>query len=284
MRKYPIKVAGREFTVLAQNKAEADNIYYRLRKLARVTACHCTLYGVRPANETEAERDALYAEAKAGSGFAESVFSPAPLPEEIATWFAALPAAIDKQFILAHDDEMDALFLKYLPIDDCRKTQAEIAETDANIAQAEAAREAKAETFRREHGSEYITVPEGKMAVVLVMTFDDSDSMSDYYSPHHTIGEPLLLSIAPKGARTEALARQALARYPELAEITFTWHTENYSMGHGNYLMSGSQGTYPHPGYDGRKEVAWSWEVQFDGAGNFLAYKNYPGKVIHNAG
>lgn len=158
MRKYPIKVTGREFTVLAQNKAEADNIYYRLRKLARVTACHCTLYGVRPANETEAERDALYAEAKAGSGFAESVFSPAPLPEEIATWFAALPAAIDKQFILAHDDEMDALFLKYLPIDDCRKTQAEIAETDANIAQAEAAREAKAETFRREHGSEYIAV------------------------------------------------------------------------------------------------------------------------------
>ena len=50
---------------------------------------------------------------------------------------------------------------------------------------------------------------------------------------------------------------------PSLKDIEFTWHTEHYSGGHGNYLMSGIIETRPHSAYNGREEVACAYEIGF---------------------
>lgn len=281
MRNYPHKVAGREVVIRAQNKDAANRIYYKLRKLARTTACRVTITGIKPENETEQQRDDVYMAAKTAPDmvYGEAIFSPSSMPDEIRNWFEKMPAEIDSAFVDTHASEMQRLFLQYLAIDDFRKTEAELAEVNAEYNQRKAEQHEKENNFRKEFGGEYVTVSDEKMAIVLVMTYDDSDMMTDYYAPHCSLGEALLLAAVPKSARTEIIARQAIAKYPELAGLEWKWHTENYSMGHGNYLMSTPQGTRPKSAYDGRKEVAWSWEVQFSGSGDVLAYKNYPGET-----
>ncbi len=111
------------------------------------------------------------------------------------------------------------------------------------------------------------------------MTFDDSDTQTNYFCPHAQIGDDMLLAIAPKQPEREALARIVLALYPELAKLSWTWHTENYSMGHGNYLMSEyTEHQENHRAYDGREKVNTRWEIRFNSyQREMLAYRDYPG-------
>jgi hypothetical protein len=62
--------------------------------------------------------------------------------------------------------------------------------------------------------------------------------MSDYFDRHASLSQAFVLLIVPKQAETEKLARRAVAVSPLLSSIDFDWHTEKWSMGHGNYLES----------------------------------------------
>lgn len=136
------------------------------------------------------------------------------------------------------------IITKHMPVLDSRETPEQraksVAESNAAAAahQEKHAAEAAAFLDRFAEGDKEISWGDGEMAIYLRMTYNDSDSMTDYYSPHCGWGQRLLLDVVPKGARTEAVARAVVAKYPDLAKMVFGWHTENYSMGHGNYLMS----------------------------------------------
>lgn len=168
---------------------------------------------------------------------------------------------------------------KHMPIEDARETKEQVVVRQATVVAREHERDLKAAAWRaRWCKPEEVAIPEGMMAVYLEINFNDSDMMTDYFCAHHGIGPNMLLAIVPKQAEKQALARRVLESYPELAKLKWQWHTEVYSMGHGNYLESEVFGTEKQNAYDGRTEVNVWYEIQFNAYGkSMLAYKDYPG-------
>jgi hypothetical protein len=94
-------------------------------------------------------------------------------------------------------------------------------------------------------GANQITVPEGSLAVTLSLKFNDSAPQVDHFDYHAGLGCPtfLVLLVKKQGARprfgqTENLARKALTACPELHSLDWSWKSEKYGGGHGNYLIS----------------------------------------------
>src|ERR1039458_9337277 len=121
------------------------------------------------------------------------------------------------------------------PVEDTRQTQeaadAERAKNLADNERSEAERKARTDAeharFIAHYGNpasatgnaETITVPDGMMPVTISLKFDNSDSMTDYFDRHASLGPDFLLGYVPKQAQTESLARRLLARYPEFAAL-----------------------------------------------------------------
>jgi hypothetical protein len=128
-------------------------------------------------------------------------------------------------------------------------------------------------------------MPNGsQMVVSLRLCFDDSDCRSDYFCSHAWLSPAFALLIVPKQHETQALARHGLALLPELADLEWTWHTENYSMGHGNYLESEAFVFSPEVAaligkrehYDGSGPVnSGHWEIQFTGNKELLPHRAF---------
>lgn len=175
---------------------------------------------------------------------------PLPDPEGMEADREAFMAKITERKL--RDDEVlglaaEALAIrnKHMPVVDKRQTRAEYdaqtAERNRAAAEAEAARSAETQGHRvryADDNSAPVTWGAKQMAILLQLTYDDSDPMTDYIAPHRRYGAPLLLTIVPAGARTEKRARGAVNRYANLAGYSWSWRTENWSMGHGNYLIA----------------------------------------------
>lgn len=132
---------------------------------------------------------------------------------------------------------------KNRPVKDKRRTpeaeQERNAKLNAIYAEQKAKDDAKTFGFRTHYGNgQTVTLQPGQMAVIAKVCFDNSDIMTDYFERHATLSQSFALLIVPKQAQTERLARRGLAVSPVLSAMEFDWHTENYSMGHGNYLES----------------------------------------------
>jgi len=168
---------------------------------------------------------------------------------------------------------------KHMPISDERETKEQVLLRQATVVAVQHERDLEAAAWRAKWCKpEEVAIPEGMMAVYLEINFNDSDTMVDYFNAHHGLGPNMLLAIVPKQAEKQALARRVLERYPELAKLKWEWHTEVYSMGHGNYLESEVFGTEKQHAYDGREEVNVWYEIRFNTyAKSMLAYKDYPG-------
>ena len=179
--------------------------------------------------------------------------------------------------------DFHAVYQKHIPIMDRRTTPEQRAEENRERAEREAARAAKEKSALAGHLAQFSNGPDtemvqiqqpGSMAIYLETIYDDSDAQTDYFNPHRQVGPDLLLAVVPKQAKTQALARMAVSRYPELAAIDFTWHTENYSMGKGNYLESG----YCVDVQDGKETRPCQYAVKFDEYSKAkYPYKAYPG-------
>lgn len=147
----------------------------------------------------------------------------------------------------------------HIYVHDESKTKGELQAQEAEIQKIEAERTAKREAeekAEREKFGNLFNMPEGQKVVSLQFTVDKSDPMTDYFSPHVPHSPELaLMTIGRRQPETEAIARQALSIATEVKGLNFTWSTEKYANGHGNYLQSEST---THP--DGTRGT---WEVKF---------------------
>ena len=162
------------------------------------------------------------------------------------------------------------------PVHDERTTPD--AEATRRAEQARIAAEAKAKgdqaaaAFIAHYGNgEKVTVQPGQMAVVARVCFDNSDTMSDYFDRHASLSQSFALLVVDEQAGTEKLARRGAAVSHVLSDVDFDWHTENYSMGHGNYLES--KGGFELPlglqnirTRNGSGIIRAHWEITFETA------------------
>lgn len=194
-------------------------------------------------------------------------------------YIQGLPAVITEENMRPYLKQAAEVCDKHIPVVDERQTKEQVIVRQATVIAVEHERDLEAAAWRaRWCKPEEVAIPEGMMAVYLQINFNDSNTMVDYFDAHHSIGPDMLLAIVPKQAEKQALARRVLDAYPELAKLIWEWYTENYSMGHGNYLESEVFGTEKHDAYDGRTEVNVWYEIRMNSyAKSMLAYKDYPG-------
>jgi hypothetical protein len=129
------------------------------------------------------------------------------------------------------------------PVHDNRTTPdaetARRAEQERITAEQKAKGDIAAVAFIAHYGNgQKVTAQPGQMIVTAQICFDNSDSMSDYFDRHASLSQAFALLVISKQAETERLARRGAEASPLLAVVEFDWHTEKYSMGHGNYLES----------------------------------------------
>jgi len=113
---------------------------------------------------------------------------------------------------------------------------------------------------------------EGKRLIAIRLCYDDSDSMTDYYSPCASIKEWILAEI-PQGRRDLKLLHKEIAKYPALSALKWEEHRENYSMNHFGYSLTSETVKVADyiteektiKGYDGRTREHGFLMVQFRG-------------------
>jgi len=258
--------------VRSQKKLEAERVAKSVDRLFSINSYRRELRGIY--GKTEDETTYLVI------GEKYPVENPELYKADLNEFLASLPPVItDIQDVI---QKAEFLFKKHIPTVNKRETeeQAKVRQEKENKTHEEweQKRNTEHDDFISEWGKpEKVTIPDGMMAVKLEITFDDSHPQSDYFAPHRQIGSDLCLGLAQKGPKTEKLARSILAKYPELNKYKFTWHVENYSMGHGNYLISDHTGIRLKRGaYDGRQEVETRFEIRFDTySKEMYPYKNY---------
>ena len=269
MKVQQFKFHGKFYTVKAL-KATGEALVHELHRLAILNHYWIEVTGIRGETEDRHQVMALYAD---GDGAA--LIDPAYWTEILPAFAAKIPAVIDDALAQRLASEARELFRNYIPVVDKTRTEEQVA------AEAEASRQAieEAAMKRAEQNAAFLaewaepgtfeTRPDGMMAVTISQHYDNSDAMTDYFSPHTPYGPDYLVGIVAKQAQTQALARSVIARYPELARLTWSWHTETYSGGHGNYLMSANVGNLPETvqtyGPTGTRGPAWWWEIEFNG-------------------
>jgi len=154
-------------------------------------------------------------------------------------------------------------------------------ENNIKRAKAEEKAEANISKFLGEfaEGTEGIKIPEGQRGVILSLTFDNSQIQVDYFDRHKQIGQSLLLGIVPQGRKTEAGLRRVIEKFEELKDTEFSWHREEYSMGHGTYLESvNTQGKWDAEVYmEGLREVGFSFEIvyTYGGGETYIPFRGY---------
>lgn len=258
--------------VRSQKKGEAERVAKAIDRVLSINSYRRELRGIY--GKTEDETTYLVI------GEKYPVENPELYKADLDEFLASLPPVITD----IHDVILKAeyLFKKHILTVNKRETEEQSRarqEKENNVHEEwEQKRKAEHDDFISEWGKpEKVMIPDGMMAVKLEITFDDSHPQSDYFAPHRQIGSDLCLGLVHKVPKTERLARSILAKYPELNRHRFTWYVENYSMGHGNYLISEHTGIrMKHGSYDGRQEVETRFEIRFDTyAKEMHPYKNF---------
>lgn len=179
-------------------------------------------------------------------------------------------------------------------VEDKRQTQEQadaekaqrIADNQKHDADVNARNQELRNLFVRHYGEPGATFEDRKdrVAICAVLCFDNSHYQSDYFDTHAQLGVPLLLAWH-SGAETQAAALSAAARYPALSieQHGWTWKTEKYSGGHGNYLTGSGVDIPAEIGatrkcYGGGDIKRGHWEIQFKHYcqdGEWSAFKGY---------
>ena len=212
--------------------------------------------------------------------------------ERIGNQFAwTVTASNVNQIIAAIEAELPKLAANR-PVTDKRETPTARSERDAeleriNLEQVEKSKRERSAFIALYGNGETATVNLGQMAVTARICYDNSDSMTDYFDRHCGLSPEFALLVLPKGPETEAKARQGVNVSEYLSRLTFEWHTEKYSMGHGNYLESDG---FELPGevsairthYRGGEVTHGHWEIEFRAAYSepltLPAFKGYGAK------
>lgn len=185
------------------------------------------------------------------------------------SFLAALPDPIDESNVRDVLTRAAALFDEYIPVIDKRETPEERAATVTERQEKTAQWEAEREAARLERSALYaespdpIETPAGLVPVVIQLHYDNSDGMSDYYNPQCNHGESYLLGYVRKGTpRTERAHREILAKYPQLASLSWTWKSGLYES---RWLQSEPVTTLGEnfTTYGGRTDPPAWWNIEF---------------------
>ena len=207
---------------------------------------------------------------------------------EVKELMESLPDPITLDNLPTIQAHCNRIFDKHVPVEDNRRTPEEETERQAETAQVIKDREDK--THARDTAlinrwrmprADKVSVPEGMIPVVAELNYDDSDSMTDYFNRHCPYGPAFLLGFVKKRSpQREDTIRRFVNLYPELKELDWTWHKEDYSMGHGYWLESNCVGEAEGvTSYGGRTDPALWLEVSFGWIKkDVLPFKGYPGK------
>ena len=277
MTSYKFKSSGREFET---QKIKKDDVRYLTSAIGRVTGLANYFREINGIVGGESRISEMWTPFGGNEGKISDLTGYEAAKVAFLAEIPAIITSADMVKILAKSAE---IFNLHIPIVDKRKTRDEIAEREAKVkVMQEAMANASCEWVSKFAGSsEKITVPEGYVAITLQYCYDNSNSMTDYFDHHHGWYYPLLLGILPRGNETEAKLRTVLNRYSNLKEIEWKWHTEKYSMGHGNYLECGIQGeTYNTRAYDGQTSPPYFFEIEYSGyskGSSYLPFPGYPG-------
>jgi hypothetical protein len=259
MKTWSIKVGQRAVSVKAL-KAQAEALQSAIRNVQQVPQTVRELSGVIG----EREHATVLFTPFSLSG--TPIVNPEQYEADKNEFFSSIPDFVNAEAIPGIITKARGMCSKHIPVRDNRRTREDDLAQKTEWAQREkeqreSATKARDEFLARYSNGKKINLQPGQTAIVAQLCYDDSDCMTDYYAPHVSLGPALLLAVTGKKARTESDARQAVAKYPEIAELEWKWHEENYSMGHGNYLKA--QDGFFELTYDGiTKRVGW--EVQFE--------------------
>jgi len=274
LRTYQIQANGHTINIKAK-KDIAENFKNKIHQITNIIQYRREITGVVGGKENS---NTVWSPFGPAGG---TMANPEAFKAAKTAFFESLPDPITLENIREVTRNLLEVFNEHVPVVDSRRTPEEVEEANRATEQVRANQKAKANAFRdRFCKPDKIEVPVGFMAIILKVTFNDSDAMSDYYAPHRSVGDSMVLGLVREGARREETARDILARYPDLTALEWGWHTQNYSMGHGNYLLSEfPEGlTWYESAYDGRKEVRCRYEITFDKYNKEIyPYKDYPG-------
>lgn len=233
VKTWVLKVNGRQFQA-KMLKAKAERLAHELSAAASVSKSWKEISGVVGGESRECILSSVFG---LGKG---QIADPEGYKRDLTDLFDGLPEIITESDYLPIAAKARAVFVKHLPVVDERETPEQVQERQREYKEAEQKRVEQAQAWLDVWADqESVIVPEDYMAVYIELDFNNSDSMTDYFDRHCQWGQDLLLAIVPKGRECEATARRIVALYPELTAQSWTWHTENYSMGHGNWLESG---------------------------------------------
>jgi len=258
--KTQIKFYGKEIT-LSGLKAECEAIKQAFDKLSGINAYQTTYSGIKKEG-VEPEGTTFWVMFGQHKLREEEAFK-----SKIEDFKTRIPAIVSMYDVKANLlPEMNQLFKDHVCIVDQRVTEEERAQEQAKRRLQEEERNVQAleiEKLINLKGEGQVTREVNDMFLTISAYFNDSHGMSDYYHPHHSIGTTYAIGTVSKGARKESLVRDIIASIPELQEYTWSWNTQEYSMGHGTFMESSQVGIAPIKAYDGRKEVGYWYEIQF---------------------
>lgn len=256
-------------------KDDAKNFaYYVMDKAVNTAKYQTTISGVIGGEEGRSTSMLLFG--------GNSLANPEKWRTDVEGFLVSLPDPVTMEDVPGVKEKAQAIFDEHCPIIDQRRTPEEVAENERLIKEADERRKAESQAFIDKYCQpEPIEIPDGSMAVILQLEFDDSHGMSDYFHPHSQIGKDMLLGIVPRQAQTERLLRSVLDRYPDLQAHEWEWRTENYSGGNGNYLLSEFFDEIDHKAYDGRDKVSVRYEIRCTSyAKSVYPYKHYTAQDV----
>lgn len=283
MRNWTVQVTDAlSINVRSPKKDPAKKLARAIRDLINIQSFRLEKSGVYGMTEgPDRERESLFMVI----GERQQIPQPALYKKDLDQFLSSIPDPVfdpEKVMETAH-----GLLLRHVKVDDKRQTKEQLddenekmKEIDRHLAQG---KKEKDDAFINQWClPEKVDVPEGMMAICLQITYDDSDPMSDYSAPHRSYGLPMLLAVVPPQPKTERLARNAISGCTSLNGLKFEWRTENYSMGHGNYLISEWTGNkIPCRAYNGRTEADTRFEVVFNTRKTeYYPFREYQGKPV----
>lgn len=282
MRNWTVPVRGwKDIEVRAQKKKEAEDLARAIRDLIAIRHWRRKLTGIRGVDE----RSSLYLSI---GGDLYPLVNPAKYQEDLKQFLSSIDRilVVDVQGVT---DRARLLFERHVPVEDERQTQAEFDAECQRQQVVEAEVKQKNDDEKAAFVAEWclpdeVTIPAGHMPVVLRLTFDNSDIGSDYFHPYAQIGWNMLLGTVPLGQKKENTLRNILSRYPNLASLQWTYHKEDYSMGHGRFLISEWRGVKVNQSTYGRDEVDTRFEIRFGSTSKTLhPYRGYKAEISHHS-
>ncbi|MCX6165188.1 MAG: hypothetical protein NTU73_10090 [Ignavibacteriae bacterium] len=187
--------------------------------------------------------------------------------QEFLDWLPELMTKDNIQEVMA---KKKVIFEEHIPVHDQRTNLAQNEERAIKSKEFDEKRKIESETKENELNlfhpeRERITREEDEMFITISACFDDSDIMTDYFNRHSGLSSDYAIAKVPKQARKEFIVRNIIAQLPEeLQKLKWEWHVEEYSMGHGTYMQSEVVAVIKHGAYNGRKEVGYHYELEFD--------------------